>query len=168
MTTRRTPLPGVGVQYDLSTRDGRHISVVAHQDGRRFLGFYRPDDPDACQATIPLDPDEAGALAELISPEAAASTTVQHGDIELDLVSERITVGPQSPYRGRLLADTRARRRTGASVVAVLRRTGAVPSPRPDFRLEAGDVLLVVGTRQGVDAAAELIAGTLGADEDEA
>ncbi|MBW1596784.1 cation:proton antiporter regulatory subunit [Streptomyces sp. JJ38] len=167
MTTRRTTLPGVGVQYDLSTRDGRHLSVVVHQDGRRFLGFYRPDDPDACQATIPLEPEEAGTLAELISPEEAASTTLQHGDIELDLVSERVTVDAHSPFRGRLLGETRARTRTGASIVAILRRTGALPSPGPDFRLEAGDELLVVGTRQGVDAVEAIIAGTFAADGDE-
>ncbi|MEE1929032.1 TrkA C-terminal domain-containing protein [Streptomyces sp. TRM 70351] len=159
MTMRRTPLPGVGTQYDMHTRAGRRVSVVVHQDGRRFIGFYRPDDPDACQATVPLEPEEATALAELIRTDSDPAHHLHHGELELDLVSERITVGPRSPYRGRLLGDTQARRRTGASIVAVLRRTGAVPSPRPDFRLEAGDVLLAVGTREGVTALDELVAG---------
>ena len=43
--------------------------------------------------------------------------------------------------------------------MAVLRRTGAFPSPAPDFRFAIGDTLVVVGTREGVDAVAELIAG---------
>ncbi|MER8038282.1 potassium transporter TrkA, partial [Streptomyces hydrogenans] len=30
---RSTPLPGVGVQYDLTTREHRHLSVIAHRDG---------------------------------------------------------------------------------------------------------------------------------------
>lgn len=42
MGTRRTSLPGVGTQYDFTTEAGRHISVVVHNDGRRFLGFYDP------------------------------------------------------------------------------------------------------------------------------
>ncbi|MCX2970012.1 MULTISPECIES: cation:proton antiporter regulatory subunit [Streptomyces] len=171
MTLRRTPLPGVGTQYDLSTREGRHLSVVAHQDGRRFLGFYRPDDPDACQATVPLEPAEAAALAGLLRDQDEPGAPAHPSELELDLVSERVQVGPQSPFRGRTIADTLARRRTGASVVAVLRRTGAVPSPRPDFRLEAGDVLLAVGTSEGVALLTELISGGAadggpGGDED--
>ncbi|AXK33351.1 potassium transporter TrkA [Streptomyces armeniacus] len=159
MTTRKTSLPGVGVQYDIATRadDSRHISVVVHQDGRRFLGFYDPEDPDACQATVALDPDEAAALAELVAP---GDTTSRWGgdEIDLDLVTERIAVSARSPYRCRPLGDTQARSRTGASIVAVLRRTGAYPSPAPDFRLEAGDTLVVVGTREGVDDLTQLIA----------
>ncbi|MDB1087676.1 TrkA C-terminal domain-containing protein [Streptomyces sp. ACA25] len=158
MSTHRTPLPGVGVQYDLATRGGRHLSVVAHEDGRRFVGFYSPEDPDACQATVELDSDEAARLSELIAPGDGANG-LPSGELGLDLVTERVPLGPESPYRSRPLGDTRARTRTGASIVAVLRRTGAVPSPGPDFRLEAGDILLVVGTREGAGEVADLIAG---------
>ncbi|MFP8963121.1 cation:proton antiporter regulatory subunit [Streptomyces nanhaiensis] len=156
MSMKRTPLPGVGVQYDVTTRSGRHLSVVAHQDGRRFLGFYDPEDPDTCQASFQLDPDEAASLGALIAP-APDSPDLAVG--ELDLATERIPVTAKSPYRGRPLGDTRARTRTGASIVAVLRRTAPHPAPGPDFRLEAGDVLVVVGTRQGVEELAQIIAG---------
>ncbi|GAB2795807.1 cation:proton antiporter regulatory subunit [Streptomyces sp. NPDC054796] len=158
MTTQRTPLPGVGTQYDIATRAGRHISVVAHQDGRRFIGFFNPEDPDACQATVPLDPDEAASLADLLEP--AEGPRLGTGDLDLDLVTERIPLTKQSPYRGRPLGDTRARTLTGASIVAVLRRTGPIPSPGPDFRLEAGDALVTVGTREGVDELTRIISGT--------
>ncbi|MCT2588529.1 potassium transporter TrkA [Streptomyces sp. N2-109] len=160
MTTRRTTLPGVGVQYDIAARaqGSRHISVVVHQDGRRFLGFYDPEDPDACRATVPLDPDEAAALAEIVAPTDAGHWAGY--ELDLELVTERIPVTSNSPYRSRPLGDTHARTRTGASIVAVLRRTGAHPSPAPDFRLVAGDTLVVVGTREGVDDLAEIISGS--------
>ncbi|GAB3959841.1 cation:proton antiporter regulatory subunit [Streptomyces sparsus] len=159
MTTRRTPLPGVGVQYDLQTRGGRRLSVVVHQDGRRFIGFYEPDDPDSCRATVELNAEEAGALATLVGPENGGVDGLHCSELDLDLVTERIPVDSKSPYRGRPLGDTRARTRTGASVVAVLRRTGAEPSPGPGFRLEAGDTLVVVGTREGVSDLTDIIAG---------
>ena len=38
---RATPLPGIGVQYDLITREDRHLSVVAHRDGARTVSVYR-------------------------------------------------------------------------------------------------------------------------------
>ena len=34
----------------------------------------------------------------------------------------------------------------GSSIVAVLRGANAIPSPGPDFRLAAGDTLIVIGT----------------------
>ncbi|MEU5400041.1 TrkA C-terminal domain-containing protein [Streptomyces sp. NPDC005963] len=155
MGTRRTSLPGVGTQYDFTTDAGRHISVVVHHDGRRFLGFYASDDPDACQLEVPLSSAEATALAHLIDP--APIDAVRTDGI--DLVTEHIPVSSRSPYLGRQLGDTEARSRTGASIVAVLRRTSAHPSPGPDFRFALGDTLVAVGTREGVDALVEIIAG---------
>ncbi|WP_267242452.1 cation:proton antiporter regulatory subunit [Streptomyces sp. PR69] len=155
MTTRRVSLPGVGVQYDFTTEHGRRLSVVVHSDGRRFLGFYDADDPDSCVLSVPLSMEEAAAMSHLLDPGPIEAVRTDG----IDLVTEHIPVGSRSPYAGRLLGDTRARTRTGASIVAVLRRTGAFPSPGPTFRFAAGDTLVAVGTREGVDALAEIITG---------
>ncbi|MFD7160121.1 cation:proton antiporter regulatory subunit [Kribbella sp. NPDC059898] len=152
----KTTLPGIGIRYDLVTESGKHVSVVVHNDGRRFLGFHKPEDDDECQASVPLGQGEAAALAQLLVPERIDPV---RAEIEIDLVTEHIPVTAKSPYSGRTLGDTQARSRTGASIVAVLRRTGATPSPTPDFRFAIGDTLVVVGTREGVDAVADLIAG---------
>ncbi|MFD9126333.1 cation:proton antiporter regulatory subunit [Kitasatospora sp. NPDC059571] len=152
---RTTNLPGVGVQYDLTTREHRHLSVIAHRDGSRSLNVYRSDDPDACAYALHLTGEESAALTDALTP-AHHSPGVLH-TTDLGLVAERIPVGGSSHWNGRLLGDTRMRTATGASVVAVLRRTGAVPSPAPDFRLAGGDTLIVIGTREGVDAAAAIL-----------
>jgi TrkA domain protein len=152
----RTTVPGIGTRYDLTTDGGKHVSVVVHTDGRRFLGFHDPEDDDSCLGSVPLGPAEASALGQLLIP---APLEPLRGDIEIDLVTEQIPITSRSPYSGRTLGDTQARSRTGASIVAVLRRTGAVPSPTPAFRFATGDTIVVVGTREGVDAVAELITG---------
>lgn len=92
MGTHRTTLPGVGVQYDYTTESGQHISVVVHHDGRRFIGFYERDDPDSCQLSVPLTPQEATALAHLI--DAAPIDAVRTEGI--DLVTEHIPLGSRS------------------------------------------------------------------------
>lgn len=152
----KTRLPGVGTRYDLRTERGTHISVVVRQDGSRVLAFHDPWDDDSCKDAAPLAPHESTALSELLTPDPVGHL---HQHIEIDLVTEHIPVTKRSPFAGRTLGATQARTRTGASIVAVLRRSDAIPSPAPDFRFGIGDTLVVVGTREGVDAVAELIAG---------
>ncbi|MFJ4471568.1 cation:proton antiporter regulatory subunit [Streptomyces sp. NPDC089424] len=152
---RATPLPGIGVQYDLVTREHRHLSVVAHRDGTRTVNVYRTDDPDSCAQSLHLTTAEAGALIDALQPSHHSNNLLSTTD--LGLVAERIEVGATSRWNGRVLGDTRLRTETGASVVAVLRRAEAIPSPTPDFRLAGGDTLIVIGTREGVDAAAAIL-----------
>ncbi|MFD7405320.1 cation:proton antiporter regulatory subunit [Streptomyces sp. NPDC059866] len=152
---RATPLPGIGVQYDLQTREHRHLSVVAHRDGTRTVNVYRTDDPDSCAQSLRLTGAEAGALIDALQPSHHSSSLLSPTD--LGLVAERIEVGATSHWNGRVLGDTRMRTETGASVVAVLRRAEAIPSPTPAFRLAGGDTLIVIGTREGVDAAAAIL-----------
>jgi TrkA domain protein len=150
-----TPLPGIGVQYDLTTRGRRRLSVVAHRDGARTVNVYRSDDPDACAQSVRLTAAEAESLIDALMP-AHHSPNLLH-TTGLGLVAERIELSVRSVWNGRVLGDTRMRTETGASIVAVLRRAGAVPSPTPDFRLAGGDTLIVIGTREGVDAAAAIL-----------
>ncbi|GGX76087.1 potassium transporter TrkA [Streptomyces minutiscleroticus] len=150
-----TPLPGIGVQYDLTTREHRHLSVIAHRDGTRSVNVYRGDDPDDCAHSLHLTGQETASLIDALMP-SHHSPSVLH-TTDLGLVAERIALSAQSVWNGRVLGDMRMRTETGASVVAVLRRADAIPSPAPDFRLAGGDTLIVIGTREGVDAAAAII-----------
>ncbi|MFD5125722.1 cation:proton antiporter regulatory subunit [Streptomyces sp. NPDC058385] len=150
-----TPLPGIGIRYDLTTRERRRLSVVAHRDGARTLSAYRKDDPDACALSVRLTAGESEALIDAMMPAHHSPNLLS--TTELGLVAERIELPSASHWNGQLLGETRMRTETGVSIVAVLRRSEAIPSPAPDFRLAGGDVLIVIGTSEGVDAAAEIL-----------
>lgn len=150
-----TPLPGIGVQYDLTTREHRHLSVIAHRDGTRTVNIYRADDPDACAQSLHMTEPETASLINVLSPAHHSPNLLS--TTELGLVAERIKLSSVAYWNGRLLGETRMRTDTGASIVAVLRRAEAIPSPAPDFRLAGGDTLIVIGTREGVEAAATIL-----------
>ncbi|MFF9194090.1 cation:proton antiporter regulatory subunit [Streptomyces sp. NPDC014779] len=151
----RTPLPGIGVRYDLTTREDRRLSVVAGRDGSRTLSAYHRDDPDECSLSVRLTAAESEALIDALMPAHHSPSLLSTTD--LGLVAERIELSSGSHWNGRHLGDTRMRTETGVSIVAVLRRADAIPSPGPDFRLAGGDTLIVIGTREGVDAAALIL-----------
>ncbi|MEV6997828.1 TrkA C-terminal domain-containing protein [Streptomyces sp. NPDC093982] len=150
-----TPLPGIGVRYDLTTREQRRVSVVAHRDGSRTLNAYQQDDPDACALSVRMTSGEAEALIDALMPAHHSPNLLSTTD--LGLVAERVELSATSHWNGRVLGETRMRTETGVSIVAVLRRAEAIPSPTPDFRLAGGDTLIVIGTREGVEAAAAIL-----------
>ena len=72
---------------------------------------------------------------------------------------ERVQVPSDSPLVGQTLAATGLRTQTGALVLAVGRGPTEVTTPGPQFRLAAGDVLVIVGQPAQLVAAAALVAG---------
>jgi TrkA domain protein len=67
MELQQTPLPGVGVRYDLRTREGRQVGLVLHRDGRADLVVYEQSDPDSVAESVTLRPEERQALGELLA-----------------------------------------------------------------------------------------------------
>jgi TrkA domain protein len=152
-----TPLPGIGVRKDFALRDGRRIGVISHRDGQLQLILSKADDPDSCAAEIPLTHDEAGALANLLgAPQLVAQLAEEQKDLP-GIRTKQLPITSDSPFDGRPLGDTAMRTRTGVSLVAVMRAGQVHPSPGPDFVLAAGDLLVAVGTRDGLAAAADIL-----------
>lgn len=154
-----TPLPGVGVRHDFLTRAGARVGVISHRTGRRELLVYSDRDPDACSEVLRLDEDEGHALADLLG----GSTLAEHvGDLTQQVEGLTIDwqkVDERSPAAGKSIADCGVRSETGASIVAVIRGGDTSPAPGGDFVLEAGDTVVVVGTRAGVEALERVLAG---------
>jgi CPA2 family monovalent cation:H+ antiporter-2 len=67
-----------------------------------------------------------------------------------------------SPVAGRSLRDLDLRRRTGATVLAVVREDEPHPNPAADTVLEAGDDLVLVGSHAEIDRAFVLLGGREG------
>src|SRR5688500_12458574 len=155
----QTALPGIGVRHDLLTESGRRLGVVSHRNGRRDLVLYDPDDPDSCQHDIPLTDDEAEALADILGASLMLGQLSGLREQAAGLLTEQIAISAGSPFVGRRLGDTRARTRTSASIGAVLRDREVIASPGPSFVFEANDVVVVVGTRQGLDGVTAILAG---------
>jgi TrkA domain protein len=154
----RTALPGIGLRHTITTERGRQIGVVSHRTGRRDLVIYDRDDPDTCTETVVLNGEEAEALAELLAAHRIVERLAELESQIQGLITEQIPITAGSPYENRTLGDTQARTRTGASIVAVVREGDVHASPRPDFRFQRGDVVVVVGTGDGTSGVAGILA----------
>jgi TrkA domain protein len=120
-----TPLPGIGVRYEPTTRRHDRLSVIAHRDGKRILNVHHDADPDAAGLSLVLTGAEALSLADALLPGRTDPNPLHTGGF--GLLAEQVTVTGTSYWNGRTLGETRMRSRTGASIVAVLRRSHAEP-----------------------------------------
>jgi TrkA domain protein len=152
-------LPGIGLRHDFMTRHGRRVGVVSHRTGKRELLVYGTDDPDSCSEVVRLDTDESDTLAELLGAPRIVEKLATMREQVPELQVEELSIRPESPFAGRTLGETQARSRTGASVVAVLRNDTMIASPSPEFRFEPGDVVVVVGTGEGIQGVAKILGG---------
>jgi TrkA domain protein len=158
MTVESRVLPGIGVCQEFELHDGRRLGIVTRRDGHRDIVVY-DEDGDGAAETITLDEKEAGVIAELLG---APQLVTRLADLQRsadEVLTEQLPIPASSRYAGRRLGDTQARTRTGASIVAVLRGGATHASPGPDFRLEAGDLVVTVGTREGLDQVARILDG---------
>ena len=153
----RADLPGIGVRHDILTDEGRRLSVINFRDGGRELAIADEDDPDRAGETIALTDDEATALSEVLGGSLILTQMAGLRDQLSGLYMEQIPVRADSPFVGHPLGDTKARTRTRCSIVAIVRDSGVLPAPEPADRLSSGDMLVAVGTREGLDMLVRII-----------
>jgi TrkA domain protein len=159
MDVNEVLLPGVGVRYEFPDRDGNLVGVVARRDGEFEVVVYDAADPDSCRPAFRLDADEAEALAQILGAPRIAERFADLTKEVPGLSAGQVEVRPGSRFVGHSLGSTRARTRTGASVVAVVRDDHVIASPGPEEILRAGDILVVIGTSSGIAGVDDIVSG---------
>jgi TrkA domain protein len=148
MTVYETDVPGVGRKFELDIDGGKRAVVLLHHDGR--VELFRRDSPDAdSEKVFDLTRGEANRLGSIL--EGAYFETVSTDELAVplgDAFIEWVDIEEDSAVAGQTLAGSDLRAVTGVSVIAVQRGEETIPNPKPDFRVEAGDILVTLGNRE--------------------
>lgn len=150
MEVKEVLLPGVGLRYEFGTRDGNRVGVIARRGGDFEVVVYAAKDPDQARPVFRLNDEEAEAFAQILG---APRMVERFADLTKEvpgLDAGRVVIGPSSVFVDRALGDTKARTRTGASIVAIVRDEEVLASPGPAELLRVHDILVVIGTEQGI------------------
>jgi TrkA domain protein len=157
MDVKEVLLPGVGLRYEFTSHKGEHIGIIARRSGDFEVVLYARDDPDQARPVFRLTDEEAEAVAQILgAPRIAERFTELTREIP-GLEAGQVHITPESPFVDRPLGDTHARTRTGASIVAIVRDEDVVASPGPTEALRARDVLIVIGTEEGIAGVEQIV-----------
>jgi len=144
-------LPGIGRKFEILVGKGDRIDVVIHHSGRRDLYVFErgAEDPST---VVKLTDDQARRLGAVLSGAYFKPAVVEEiegliGEFAVDW----ITLTDESPATGKTLAELQARKRTGMSVISIIRTGATIKAPDPDEVLRSGDRLVYVGPQRHLD-----------------
>ncbi len=155
-------LPGVGTKYVMPLASGGSVTLLVKPSGERQLFHFLEDDDRPCDV-VTMQPEEGRQVAALLGTPPVAAPDPERMDLVLGALEiEWVDVPDASPLVGHTLGESRLRRRTGASVVAILRGEEAIANPDVGAVFEAGDVLVLIGSEAQTDAARAVVEATDG------
>jgi TrkA domain protein len=141
----------VGLRHEFTTASGERVAVLTHRTGRREIAvFNQGDDPDACTTVLHLSLEDTRTLAEILGASQVSEAVAAVQQRVEGLAIEWVALPSASRFVGSTIAQGRFRTRTGASIVAILRGPVTIPAPSPDQHLDRGDVVVAVGTPEGL------------------
>ncbi len=151
MQFRETDLPGVGKRYTLELEDGGELTLIIHNTGRRELYIIEEDEEEPT-CVISLTEDEAKELGFLLAGTTYQPVAPERMELIMkEMVMEWVKVGERSNLVNRTIAEAQIRKKTGASIVAIIRGEDMLVNPDPNTTsIMPGDILVVAGTRQQI------------------
>ncbi len=157
MDVKEVLLPGVGLRYEFTSHKGDRIGIIARRSGDFDVVLYAREDPDQARPVLQLTDEEADAVAQILGAPRIAERFTELAREVPGLEAGQVHITPSSPFADHPLGDTHARTRTGASIVAIVRDEDVLASPGPAEMLRAGDVLIVIGTEEGIAGVEQIV-----------
>jgi len=149
---REAHLPGLGRKYTLALQQGGQLVIFVHTTGQREVFWIEPGEEDPSYS-FRLTDEEAREVAFILAGVRYQPLPADKLQFLLqEIVMEWLEVEPGCLVEGKTLAELELRRRTGVSVIAILRGGKTLPSPDPyTERIQPGDILIAVGTRSQIE-----------------
>ncbi|MEF3307034.1 cation:proton antiporter regulatory subunit [Paenibacillus sp. GYB003] len=156
---RESDLPGIGRKYEIETQSRERFVIVVHDDGRREIYTPDPHDPDETVSVATFQDDEARAIGAILGGMNYKPKALETIEVALnDLIIEWYRIDGDYPSVGLSIGELDVRRKTGASIIAVVYpdQTHQI-NPGPEYKLKGGSTLVVAGERNQLKVLKQLL-----------
>jgi TrkA domain protein len=151
LSVHEEELPGIGRKFEILVGRGDRVDVVIHHSGRRDIYVFERNAEEP-RTVLKLTDDQARRLGTVLSgayfkPAMVEEIEALIGEFAVDWV----TLTDESPSTGKSINELQVRKRTGMSVIAILRTGATITAPDPNEVLRSGDRLVVVGPQANLN-----------------
>ncbi len=155
---RESDLPGIGRKFLINTRSGDKLVIIVHDDGRREMHHFDNDDLEDSISMIMLDDAEARRIGGILGGMSYMPKALESVDVAFDeMVIEWYKIEPGTKSIGLTIGDLGIRKRTGAAIIAIVKRDQKVINPGPEQIIKDGATLVILGDREQVKSCKRLI-----------
>jgi TrkA domain protein len=152
MQFKEVDLPGIGKKFSIITSGKEKVSVIIHLSGKREIYFFEKGDFDEPAYSFVLNEEEANQLGSVLMGTFFKPEAKEEKEMSLkNLIIEWISLEKDSPLINKSIKESEIRKKTGASVVAIIRGDLAITNPSPDEILREGDTIVLVGNKQQIE-----------------
>jgi TrkA domain protein len=155
-----TELPGIGKRFKMDLKKGGTLSVVVRLDGDRDVYYRQSGDEEP--NVFSLGELEARQVSSILVGTYYRLHPLEMLEKTLESKAglHSVQVPRSTPVAGKRIGDLDIRKRTETSIVAIIRDDGtSIPNPDPSTAIERDDMLVVIGTAEGIDRLKAMIGG---------
>ncbi|BAT72373.1 TrkA domain-containing protein [Thermosulfidibacter takaii ABI70S6] len=146
--------------------DNLFLTITAKELNPKIIVVARVNSPqnqrklEKAGADKVVAPHVIGALRmaqAAIKPVVADFVELATTGRDLQFLLEEVKIPENSPVCGKSIIELELRKRTGAIIIAMVKKGKLIKSPEPTEKLEAGDLLITLGSREDIEKLEKLI-----------
>lgn len=148
LEVKEADLPAIGKKFTIETEAEETIVIIIRLTGEREVYRFLKDKEEP-ESVTNLTEEEARTIGNILA--GAYFEPVHEKAVELvmkQLSMEWIKVEEDSPLANKTIGKVGIRKKTGVSVVSILRGAKYIPNPLPGEKMHVGDTLVVLGSSE--------------------
>jgi TrkA domain protein len=146
LEVKESDLPAIGKKFSIETEAEETIVIVLRLTGEREMYRFLKDKEEP-ESVITLTEEEARTIGNILA--GAYFEPVPEKAVELvmkQLSMEWIKIEEGSVLANKTIGEMAIRKKTGVSIISILRGGKYIPSPSPSEKMVIGDTLIALGT----------------------
>lgn len=143
-------LPTVGKKFSVKLANDGLLTIIVYLTGKRDM--YYENQKAGERVVFPLTDEEARKISPIIGGTYFRPTLIDQLQASLTkgVNIEWIKVPKTSDVAGKVIKDLDIRKKTDASIIAIVRGDTTIPNPNPSTTINVDDTLIVIGTAENI------------------
>ncbi|MFQ5863029.1 MAG: cation:proton antiporter regulatory subunit [Candidatus Brocadiales bacterium] len=154
---KETELPAIGKKFTIETESDETVVIVVRLNGDREVYRFTEDKEIPISETT-FTEEEARTIGSILA--GAYFQPVQETAVKLlmkEMAMEWVKVEAGSILKNKTIGELAIRKRTGASIISILRGGKVIPNPLPKETMYEGDTIIAVGNKEQIKAFLSLV-----------
>jgi TrkA domain protein len=143
-------LPTVGKKFSVKLANEGVLTIIVYLTGKRDI--YYENQKTGERVVFPLTDEEARKISPIIGGTYFRPTLIDQLQASLTkgVNIEWVKVPKTFDAAGRVIKDLDVRKKTDASIIAIIRGDATIPNPNPSTKINPDDTLVVIGTADNI------------------